>query len=142
MRRAGIVAEAVSQPQQILRSLGEPKLAGIQSVYCSESLMFLNVLWGPGMSLYPHDHRMWALIGTHSGREDNFLYRKSESGFVLQGGKMLGLKEAIPLGEAVIRSVPTRLIRSQRRSASMAAISSPCREANGTRAHPGTALRH
>jgi hypothetical protein len=76
-----------------------------------------------------------ALIGTYSGREDNSLYRKSESGFVLQGGKMLGLKEAIPLGEAVIRSVPTRLIRSQRRSTSMAAISLPCRHRRMGPAH-------
>jgi hypothetical protein len=57
-----IVAQAVSQPQELLRSLGEPKLSGLQSLYCAETLTILNVLWGPGMSLYPHDHRMWAVM--------------------------------------------------------------------------------
>ena len=104
-----IVAEAVSQPQQILKSLGEPKLSGIQSLYRSENLTILNVLWGPGMSLYPHDHRVWAVIGIYSGREDNSFYRRSESGLVVQGGKTLGIKETIPLGEAVIHSVTNPL---------------------------------
>jgi predicted metal-dependent enzyme (double-stranded beta helix superfamily) len=105
----GIVAEAVSQPQELLKSLGEPKLSGIQSLYCAETLTILNVLWGPGMSLYPHDHRMWAVIGIYSGREDNAFYRRSESGLIVQGGKTLGLKETIPLGEAVIHSVANPL---------------------------------
>jgi predicted metal-dependent enzyme (double-stranded beta helix superfamily) len=104
-----IVAEAVSQPQPILRSLGEPKLSGIQSLYRSENLTILNVLWGPGMSLYPHDHRVWAVIGIYSGREDNSFYRRSESGLVVQGGKTLGIKETIPLGAAVIHSVTNPL---------------------------------
>jgi predicted metal-dependent enzyme (double-stranded beta helix superfamily) len=104
-----IVAEAVSQPQQVLRSLGEPKFSGIQSLYRSENLTILNVLWGPGMSLYPHDHRVWAVIGIYSGREDNTFYRRSESGLMVQGGKTLDLKETIPLGEAVIHSVTNPL---------------------------------
>lgn len=104
-----IVAEAVSQPQQILRSLGEPKLSGIHTLYRSEHLTILNVLWGPGMSLYPHDHRMWAVIGIYSGREDNSFYRRSESGLIVQGGKTLDLKDTIPLGAAVIHSVTNPL---------------------------------
>lgn len=104
-----IVAEAVSQPQQILRSLGEPKLSAIQTLYRSESLTILNVLWGPGMSLYPHDHRMWAVIGIYSGREDNSFYRRSESGLMVLGGKMLDIRDTIPLGAAVIHSVKNPL---------------------------------
>jgi predicted metal-dependent enzyme (double-stranded beta helix superfamily) len=104
-----IVAKAVSQPQQVLRSFGEPKLSDIQTLYRSENLTILNVLWGPGMSLYPHDHRMWAVIGIYSGREDNSFYRRSETGLVVQGGKTLDLKDTIPLGEAVIHSVTNPL---------------------------------
>jgi len=75
-----IVARAVSEPRQVLKSLGEPKVSGIETLYRSGTLTILNVLWGPGMTLYPHDHRMWAVIGIYSGREDNIFWRRSGSG--------------------------------------------------------------
>ena len=106
-----IVARAVSEPGEILKSLGEPTLSGIQSLYRSDTLTILNVLWGPGMTLYPHDHRMWAVIGIYSGREDNSFYRRSESGLNAHGGKTLNLKDTLPLGEAVIHSVTNPLDR-------------------------------
>ena len=87
-----IVAKAVSEPGQILKSLGEPKLSGIKTLYRSNTLTILNVLWGPGMTLYPHDHRMWAVIGIYSGREDNAFYHRIESSLVSQGVKTLSLK--------------------------------------------------
>jgi predicted metal-dependent enzyme (double-stranded beta helix superfamily) len=104
-----IVAKAVSEPHQVLKSLGEPKLSGIQTLYRSDTLTILNVLWGPGMTLYPHDHRMWAVIGIYSGREENSFYHRSESGLVAHGVKTLDLKETIPLGEAVIHAVTNPL---------------------------------
>ena len=104
-----IVAKAVSEPGLVLKSLGEPKLSGIQTVYRSETLTILNVLWGPGMTLYPHDHRMWAVIGIYSGREDNSFYVRGQSGLVAHGGKTLNLKDTIPLGEAVIHAVTNPL---------------------------------
>jgi predicted metal-dependent enzyme (double-stranded beta helix superfamily) len=104
-----IVARAVSEPGQVLKSLGEPKLSGIQTLYRSDTLTILNVLWGPGMTLYPHDHRMWAVIGIYSGREDNAFYHRSKTGLVSHGEKTLGLKETIPLGEAVIHAVTNPL---------------------------------
>jgi predicted metal-dependent enzyme (double-stranded beta helix superfamily) len=106
-----LVAKAVSEPESILKSLGEPKVSGIQTLYCSEALTILNVLWGPGMTLYPHDHRMWAVIGIYSGREDNSFFRRSETGLVAHGGKTLNPKETIPLGEAVIHAVTNPLDR-------------------------------
>jgi predicted metal-dependent enzyme (double-stranded beta helix superfamily) len=106
-----IIAAAVSQPGQVLKSLGEPKLAQIQTLYRSDSLTILNVLWGPGMILYPHDHRMWAVIGIYSGREDNSFYRRSESGLLAHGVKTLDVKDTIPLGEAVIHAVTNPLDR-------------------------------
>jgi len=104
-----IVSRAVSEPGQVLKALGEPKLSGIQTLYRSDTLTILNVLWGPGMTLYPHDHRMWAVIGIYSGREDNSFYHRSEAGLVPHGAKTLGLKETIPLGEAVIHAVTNPL---------------------------------
>ena len=106
-----VVARAVSEPDRILKSLGEPKLSGIQTLYRSDALTVLNVLWGPGMTLYPHDHRMWAVIGIYSGREDNSFYRRSESGLVAHGAKRIDLKDTLPLGEAVIHAVTNPLDR-------------------------------
>jgi predicted metal-dependent enzyme (double-stranded beta helix superfamily) len=104
-----IVARAVSAPGEVLKALGEPKRSGLEALYRSESLTILNVLWGPGMSLYPHDHRMWAVIGIYSGREDNAFYRRNESGLTLHGAKTLDIKETIPLGDAVIHAVTNPL---------------------------------
>src|SRR5678816_4138109 len=74
-----IVARAVSEPGHILKALGEPRVSGIQTLYRSDTLTILNVLWGPEMTLYPHDHRMWAVIGIYSGREENSFYQRSEN---------------------------------------------------------------
>ena len=104
-----LVARAVSQPLQVVKSLGEPRASGIQPLYRSDSLTILNVLWGPGMTLYPHDHRMWAVIGIYSGREDNAFYRRSENGLAAHGGKTLNLKDTLPLGEQVIHAVTNPL---------------------------------
>jgi predicted metal-dependent enzyme (double-stranded beta helix superfamily) len=104
-----IVARAVAEPSQLLKALEEPKLAGIQTLYRSDRLTILNVLWGPCMHLYPHDHRMWAVIGIYGGREDNAFYRRSDSGLIELGAKTLDTKDVIPLGEAVIHSVTNPL---------------------------------
>jgi predicted metal-dependent enzyme (double-stranded beta helix superfamily) len=106
-----VVARAVSEPGQILKSLGEPRLSGLETLYRSDALTILNVLWGPGMVLYPHEHRMWAVIGIYSGREDNAFYRRSESGLQAHGAKTLDLKDTLPLGDAVIHAVTNPLDR-------------------------------
>ena len=104
-----IVAKAVAQPAQVLKALGEPKLAGIQTLYRSDELTILNVLWGPCMYLYPHDHRMWAVIGIYGGREENAFYRSGESGLTEVGAKTLDTKDVVPLGESVIHAVTNPL---------------------------------
>ena len=104
-----VVARAVNDPGDVLNALGEPKLGGLQALYRSDKLTILNVLWGPGMSLYPHDHGMWAVIGIYSGREDNTFYRRNESGLTAHSAKTLEIKDTIPLGDAVIHAVTNPL---------------------------------
>jgi predicted metal-dependent enzyme (double-stranded beta helix superfamily) len=128
-----VVARAVSEPDRVLKSLGEPRLSGIQTLYRSDTLTILNVLWKPGMTLYPHEHRMWAVIGIYSGREDNSFYHRSESDLVAHGTKTLNLKDSLPLGDAVIHAVTNPLDGITAAIMSTAAISSPCRAANGIR---------
>jgi predicted metal-dependent enzyme (double-stranded beta helix superfamily) len=104
-----IVARAVAQPSEVLKALGEPRLAGIQTLYRSDRLTILNLLWGPCMRLYPHNHLMWAVIGIYGGREDNVFYRRSDSGLLKTGAKTLDSRDVIPLGDAVIHSVSNPL---------------------------------
>ena len=66
-----VVTRAVSNPTSIVSELGEPKRGEIQKLYHTEHLTILNVLWAPKMSLMPHNHNMWAVIGVYSRREDN-----------------------------------------------------------------------
>ena len=104
-----VVKRAVSEPGQIIRSLGKPQRAGIQTLYQTPELTIINVLWGPHMNLHPHDHRMWAVIGVYGGREDNTFYRRSENGLVKHGIKVLEDRDTIALGETVIHSVANPL---------------------------------
>jgi predicted metal-dependent enzyme (double-stranded beta helix superfamily) len=67
-----LVKKAVNAPGEIMRALGEPELAGVETIYRAPDLTILNLHWGPRMDLFPHDHRMWAVIGIYGGREDNW----------------------------------------------------------------------
>ena len=71
-----VVARVVSEPDAVLAALGEPERAGINVIYRAPNLTVLNVIWGPGMTIMPHDHRMWAVIGVYTGREDNIYWRR------------------------------------------------------------------
>ena len=71
-----VLARANSNPAAILAALGEPTTAGVTPLYRSEELTILNVIWGRGMTIMPHDHRMWAVIGVYTGREDNIFWRR------------------------------------------------------------------
>jgi len=71
-----VVARAVSDPTSILKELGAPQRAAVQKLYQADDLTILNVIWGPRMTVMPHNHNMWAAIGIYTGREDNILWRR------------------------------------------------------------------
>ncbi len=105
-----IVKKAVSDPAQVIRDLGEPERAGIDIILRSPELTIINVLWGPGMTMHPHNHNMWAVIGVYGGREDNVFFRRDEgNGLVRHGTKILEVKDTIPLGESIIHQVTNPL---------------------------------
>lgn len=104
-----LVARVVSEPAPIIRELGEPKLAGVDTLYRADDLTILNLRWGPRMVFKPHDHRIWAVIGIYGGREDNTFYRRSESGLTRHGTKELNAKDVTPLGATIIHSVTNPL---------------------------------
>jgi predicted metal-dependent enzyme (double-stranded beta helix superfamily) len=109
-----VVARAVSNPAAVLKELGEPKRAEVQKLYHSDKLTILNVIWAPKMTVMPHDHRMWAIIGVYSGREDNIFWRRlpGQGGKVeAAGAKALSAGDAEPLGHNIIHSVTNPIAR-------------------------------
>ena len=106
-----LVAKAVSEPTQLMRVLGEPKRAGVEKIYTAGDLTILNLCWGPGMVFKPHDHRMWAVIGIYTGREENTFFRRAERGLKRHGTKVLNAKDVAPLGATIIHAVTNPLDR-------------------------------
>ena len=109
-----VVARAVSDPASVLKGLGEPTRAGLNKLYQSSDLTVLNVVWAPMMTVMPHNHAMWAVIGIYTGREDNIFWRRlpDSSGKVeAAGAKALCERDAEPLGHNIIHSVTNPIPR-------------------------------
>jgi predicted metal-dependent enzyme (double-stranded beta helix superfamily) len=100
-----LVERTMSRPGEVEAALGTPTRAELATIHRSPELTVLNVIWAPGMSIYPHDHRMWAVIGIYGGQEDNTFYRRSPQGLVVAGGKELHSKDSVLLGDKVIHAV-------------------------------------
>jgi predicted metal-dependent enzyme (double-stranded beta helix superfamily) len=109
-----LVERAVAEPAEVVRALGEPSRAEIQRLYHGPELTVLNVVWAPEMTIAPHDHRMWAVIGIYSGREENSFWRRrpdQEGKIETAGGRSLGEGQAVTLGRDVIHAVSNPLPR-------------------------------
>jgi len=106
-----VVARAVSDPAAVLRWVGEPKRGEVQKLYHSPTLTILNVIWAPYMTIYPHNHRMWAVIGVYTGREDNIFWRRAGPKVEAAGAQALGERDAVPLGPDIIHSVTNPIPR-------------------------------
>lgn len=101
-----VVARAVSDPGALMATIGEPQRAGLNVVHRAPDLTVLNLVWGPNMMLMPHDHRMWAVIGIYTGREDNIFWRRLEGGRVeAAGAKAMGVRDCAVLGRDIVHSV-------------------------------------
>ena len=114
-----VVARAVSDPAGVLAGLGEPRRAEVQKLYHAPDLTILNVVWGPRMTIMPHNHLMWAVIGIYTGREDNIFWRRvpgADGGKIeIAGAKSLGERDAEPLGREIIHTVNQSIVASNRR---------------------------
>jgi predicted metal-dependent enzyme (double-stranded beta helix superfamily) len=110
-----VVARAVSDPAGVIAGLGEPRRAEVQKLYNAPDLTILNVVWGPRMTIMPHNHLMWAVIGIYTGRENNIFWRRlpSDAGGKIEaaGAKSLGERDAEPLGRDIIHTVTNPLPR-------------------------------
>lgn len=103
------VLRAIEDVPALEKTLGAPERGGVQRIYVSDELTILNVVWAPFMTLRPHNHNMWAVIGVYRGREDNIFWRRlkddSAGRIEAAGAKSLGPGDVRPLGNDIIHSV-------------------------------------
>ena len=51
-----ILTKAVSEPESVLKELGEPEKGGVVKLHDSDDLTIINVIWAPHMTIMPHNH--------------------------------------------------------------------------------------
>jgi len=104
-----IVARAVSDRAALEKMIGTPERGGVQCLHSADNLTIINVVWAPYMTIRPHNHNMWAVIGVYGGREDNIFWRRikddPEGRIEAAGAKSIGVSEVRALGEDIIHSV-------------------------------------
>lgn len=92
----------------------QPRMGGLDILYSAPDLTVIHFVWAPNMTLYPHDHRMWAVIGIYAGQEDNVFYRRSpeQPATVIEtAGKELRAGDVLVLGKEAIHGVQNPLGR-------------------------------
>ena len=99
-----LLVRTLEKPGDAATALGS-NTGGINIIYNAPDLTLLNVIWAPNMTLWPHDHRMWAVIGIYGGAEDNTLYRREQPGIRAAGMKELRDGDVLALGTDAIHSV-------------------------------------
>ena len=104
-----LVLEAVAVPADVMGELGEPDTAGVYPLYQAPDLTIINFVWAPYMTLLPHNHNMFAVIGIYGGREDNVFWRRlaGSEGPAIEaaGAQSMGAGEAATFGPDIIHSV-------------------------------------
>jgi predicted metal-dependent enzyme (double-stranded beta helix superfamily) len=111
-----IVEKAVSDPESLMKAVGEPSKAGASPIFSSSNLTIVNVVWAPWVTIYPHNHNIWAVIGIYSGREDNIFWRRisedKQGRIEAAGARSLCLGDVTPLGPDIIHSVNNPIPRN------------------------------
>ena len=100
-----LLEEAIADPEQVIKQLGDPDHAGFEILYRSDDLTIINFIWAPGMELHAHNHNIWAIIGIYTGVEENTFYVRKNGTIVKQNTKNLEAGDVLMLGENVIHSV-------------------------------------
>jgi predicted metal-dependent enzyme (double-stranded beta helix superfamily) len=106
-----VLQRVLTTPDEVASSM-DPREGGFTMMYRDDDLTVLHVVWAPGMSIYPHDHRMWAVIGIYMGAEDNEFFRRDpERSLVPSNGRRLEVGDVAALGIETIHAVTNPLDR-------------------------------
>jgi predicted metal-dependent enzyme (double-stranded beta helix superfamily) len=100
-----LVAEAVADSAGIMAEFGEPEHAGLTPIFRSPALTVINFVWAPCMSLMPHNHQMFSVVGIYAGREDNVFWGRTGETIAATGARSLGVGDVATLDRDVIHSV-------------------------------------
>lgn len=100
-----LVAAAVSDPAGLMSAFGEPEHAGITPIYRAHDLTIIHFVWAPYMSLMPHNHQMFSVVGIYAGREDNVFWRRTPTAIGAASARSLGAGDVAALGADTIHSV-------------------------------------
>lgn len=106
-----VLARGVRDPAAMLAAAGEPEKAGLMVLHRAPTLTIFAATWTPGMTLMPHNHGMWALIGIYTGREDNIFWERAEGGLQAHGVNCLFPGQVAALADTAIHSVTNPLER-------------------------------
>jgi len=105
------LARAVTDHASVLAEMGEPREAGLDVLVASPRLTIFAAKWAPRMTLSPHNHEMWALIGIYTGREDNIFWKRTANGLKAGGASAMFAGDVASLPRDVIHSVTNPLER-------------------------------
>lgn len=105
------LSRAMRDHTAVLAAMGEPRHAGMDVLIASRRLTIFGAMWAPNMTLAPHNHHMWALIGIYTGREDNIFWKQTSQGLRAGGASCLFAGDVASLPRDVIHSVTNPLGR-------------------------------
>ncbi|HVN91435.1 MAG TPA: hypothetical protein VMT61_16595 [Candidatus Binataceae bacterium] len=115
-----LVTEGLRDPAALRKALDEALAdrdiakGGIAASICfrSPNLTVLRAMTPPHYKTPPHNHNMWAVIGTCDGQEDNFFYRRGTQSLEKAGEKQLKQGDVVVLGAEVIHAIANPLERA------------------------------
>jgi predicted metal-dependent enzyme (double-stranded beta helix superfamily) len=105
---ADLLERTVASSSEVEEAL-PARRAELTTLCHSPDLTVLKVVWAPGMSIWPHDHQMWAAIGIYAGQEDNTFFRRVDGSLEPRRSRELSTKQVVLLGDDAIHSVHNRL---------------------------------
>jgi predicted metal-dependent enzyme (double-stranded beta helix superfamily) len=115
-----LIQEALRDPASVKAGL-DAEFAGrdlstgnLANLICfrSSTLTVLKAATPPRFKTPPHNHNMWAVIGTYDGQENNTFYRRNGEGLEEAGGKDLKAGDVVVLGAEVIHAIANPLDRT------------------------------
>jgi predicted metal-dependent enzyme (double-stranded beta helix superfamily) len=78
---------------------------GIFTLHRDETITVFQIVVPSGYTSSPHDHRMWAVVGICSGREDNEFFRRTTTTLEPSGGRSIEDGNVLAMGTETIHAV-------------------------------------
>ena len=100
-----VLQRAVSSPAWLQEALPAADRAELVPLLVSPDVSVFKAVWASGMSVPPHDHRLWGAIAVYAGREDNEYFRRHDEGIEVVNGRTLAVGDVALMGDDLIHAV-------------------------------------